>query len=371
MRQFVLGALCTIAVVAYWVTIRNIFRVDQVQPLKFQTTLMPDSVVEVHEKDRLHWLLLLGNGSGELVDLTKGIALQPILQPVPFRSSWIGQSGTAYFLDGNKILYRWSEGMKMAKSRPLKIAGDLVAMAVEETPRIRWCVERRDTPDPDGLFIYAISLENGKMLGMVNVGPHRGKSHLFCSPDGNGIVVTVQDDPTAFQFRVMTKQVVSRSFRLNDLVTSVAFADSDVLLGLRSGIVTRFNLLSGQAVGDYESDFLPVTLVRVAGKKLEVSHGDSDSRGGIGSIASFDLKSRELLSQIGAKERVEGFAGDRSSSGILVGLHSARLQLLHGDSQLVDVKIDSHRLRSVDWIGGTNGVFGVIDGNKLDRVQLH
>jgi|GEM_PF-1839987 len=370
MRRFILLILGLIACASYWFVLRRAFAVEFVKPSQFQTTLLPSNVIEVHEKDPLHWLILLDNGSAEIVDLSKGVMLLPIIQANPFRVSSLTQSGIAYFLDDRKALYRWKPGMKVARSKPLKVPGIIVGMAVEESSRVLWCLERRDEPEPNGLFIDAISMENGKSLGTVNVGPHRGHPAVFCTHNGGGIVVTVQDDPTAFHFSVKDKVIVSHSYQLDDLVNSVVFDGESMFLGLRNGVAQKYSLSDDKLLATFESDFLPVTQLKVSKEFLEVAHGDADQRGGIGSLAFFSLKDCKLIHQSGTKDRIDGLAGSFSDGGLLAGTRSGQLIWQEKPDHLKQVSIDHHRIQNIQWMNGEHGVYGVIDGNKLIRLEI-
>ncbi|MDR3687903.1 MAG: hypothetical protein P4L46_00895 [Fimbriimonas sp.] len=275
-------------------------------------------------------LIIDGEGHAEVLDGQKHLAMTSLSPADPstrFLSGVLTPTGRVYLVDARKVLTRWSASRPMESSKPLKVDGDMLEITVEESRQILWCATLRHDLSPDALMLYAISLKNGKQIGSVNLEAHRGTISIVTSHAGNGIVLATSDSPGAFYFTVDGKTIRSKFLDAGDLVTSAAFSDADILLGLKSGPVLMVDSETGKLKHTFESDFLPVTQIAVDGRLIGIGHGDGDSSTGIGSFDVFDGSTGELKSKCGTRDRVTSVTSDGVAGQFVFGQRFGMVQI--------------------------------------------
>ena len=371
MRRAVGVAICLGLLASYALFLSRVFESPSVRPSSTDSLSLSKTPKSIFGNGKLQALVLLEDGSAELVDGQNGIQVNRLETAAPFQSGMLSAKGEAYLMDDRKVLYRWMPGKKVAKSRPIKIEGDVLSIAVEENPHVLWCIARRQKPEPESLMVYAISLENGKQIGSVNLEAHRGQISLVASQNGNGIIVATTDSPGAFYFKYVDKALISKFLDAKDLVDSSAFDGSEVLLGLRTGNVQRFEPATGVLLRTYTTDFLPVTQLVISGSEIAVAHGDGDGANGTGSAYLVDSKSGAVLLRQGTRDRTLTVAGSNGHFGYLFGSRDGTLQLLKRGKGALRVDVPAkYVLGSTGWMTGSEGTFLLIGSRKIEKLDF-
>jgi len=358
----------------YVVALLFVFQDHPIKLIRTDWIEAPGTIRQVYGNGLLQALLIEESGSADFIDADQTIRqtkLVPASNDAHFLTGMLSPSGKVFLMDDRKVLYRWEQYGFMQTSKPLKVAGDVLEIAIEESRKLLWCAMMRHEPGPDALMIYAINLENGKLIGSVNLEAHRGSVAFTASPSGEGVILSTTDTPGAFFFKCPEKTIESRFLDAGDLVNSALFEGTDVLTGLRSGAVARFDTETGHLKQTYKTDYLPVSEIALANHQLAIAHGDGKRDLGVGSLYLVDEETGAVGKGCGAKDRVTVCAGQDGFTPFVFGQRSGVIQVMtmkHG-CQEVEASARS-RPGAVHFIVSKWPTSLVVGSTRIERIEF-
>ncbi len=347
------------------------FSTSSIQPLRIDGKSINVPVTQVYGNDSLQALVLPENGTAVFVDAKSEIKLYKLEPAAVFRAGMLAKSGICFLIDDRKILYRWNPGREVTKSRPLKIDGEVIAIAVEESSRVLWCAMSRKDSNEVPMTVYGISLENGKVIGSANLESRSKSCRFYASANGNGTIMAASDSPGAFFFKRDHQTVLTKYLKAEDLVKAAVFDGANVLIGLRTGLVNRIDTATGAVTKSYITDSVPVTALSLQDKHLFVGHGIGSRDVGSGSSYIVDTESGLIDSKCGTKEQVTAVAGDSQSISLFLGMGTGNIQILDRKGNVSSIMGDPARIPgTIRWLATQWPICMVIGDREIQRIEF-
>ena len=347
-----------VLVLGYLLCLPVLFHANTLTPASVDSVPTDGVIAEVHGNGKLQALIIFDSKRAKTIDATNEIKVSNLEvgdDAARFTSGMLTPSGTAYLLDDKNRVYRQPMGHDFIVSKPLKIDGDILAIAAEDKNGILWCAARRHTPAPDALMVYAINLQNGKTLASVNLGAQDGNASFDTSASNGGVLLTASATPGAFLFKYEFASITSHYLALDDLVTSTAFDGDDPILGTRSGSAITFDSKTGKQLRSYQTNSLSASFVSSEDGTLGIGHAAGTATVGGGSFQTVEMATGDITGECAAHAMVSSGSATHNMSGFVYGLESGQIALVTSDKGCEalespkDAKPGSIRLIACQW----------------------
>jgi len=316
-------------VLVYAVCVFFVFRSTPVKAQRVDSAPVRGDIVKDFGNGGLKCLLILLDGRAELVDGESEIKTQSLFPSrggTRFVAGCLTPSETVFLVDDRNVVYRIPKAGSIGTSKPLKLDGDLMAIAAEERRNVLWIAVKRSAPEPGDLFVLTVNLANGKVLNSTNLGPQGDVTSFLTGPHGDIVSLTANKIPGAFFFDFRDKEVFSKYVSSVDLVTSIAFDGDDPILGLRSGGVLLLDAQSWTVKKTIETDPYPVNFISVADGKIGIGHGGQSKTAQVGSFQLVNSKTGEIEGVCGSTFKITSGIATQSGKRSIYGLQSGEVK---------------------------------------------